>query len=93
MIASTIDQIRAYCPESLYGTSNLWLFSGSYHDFMVLNREFYDGMPGFFSERMLPIPASSLAKSPRLLRVVLWLVSSDVSCCEDEGTARSTTGY
>lgn len=36
---SSLDQVRTYCPEALFGTVNLWLFSRTYHDFMTTTRD------------------------------------------------------
>jgi hypothetical protein len=70
-----IDEILAYCPESLSGFSCLWLFSRSYYDFMTISAELsHAGHPGFKSTRLLPLPGASFDETPSLLRAVLWYV-------------------
>ncbi|MER5264301.1 hypothetical protein ABTZ99_19725 [Actinosynnema sp. NPDC002837] len=72
--SSYIDVVRNYCPESLYGTANLWLFSTCYHHFMKATMDIGGGRPDFFSERLLPLPDVDIRLVPRIHLVALWHV-------------------
>lgn len=70
-----VDVVRNYCPESLYGTANLWLFSTCYHHFMKATYDIGEGRVDFFSERLLPISNPDARLVPRILLTALWHVA------------------
>jgi hypothetical protein len=72
--ADCLDVVRNYCPESLYGTANLWLFSTAYHHFMSATGEIGAGRHDFVSERLLPLPDYEVRNTSRILLSVLWHV-------------------
>ncbi|NUS14850.1 MAG: hypothetical protein HOY69_26225 [Streptomyces sp.] len=72
--ADCLDVVRNYCPESLYGTANLWLFSSCYHQFMKTSGDIGLGRPGFRSQRLLPLPEERIEDAPLLLLCALWHV-------------------
>ncbi|MCL2785167.1 MAG: hypothetical protein FWD55_07000, partial [Propionibacteriaceae bacterium] len=79
--ASELDAIQNYCPESLYGTANLWLFARSYHGFMEASGLVVKQGSGK-NVRILPLPddpenVSSLMKAC-LWHIVLLYASLDV---------------
>jgi hypothetical protein len=67
-----LTAVRTYCPEALYGTANLWLFSRIYRQFMDTTHRFQDASPQFRNQRLLPV-ADTLASS-RLYAAALWHV-------------------
>lgn len=72
--AGNLDQIRNYCPESLFGTANLWLFSRIYRRFMDQSARVGGGMRGFLNQRLLPISYHEVGSAPRLFLSALWHV-------------------
>jgi hypothetical protein len=72
--AGNIDVVRNYCPESLYGTANLWLFATCYDYFMRTTSDIGSGSTDFVSQRLLPLPAEHLRDMPRILLSILWNV-------------------
>ncbi|WP_411080422.1 hypothetical protein [Streptomyces sp. cmx-18-6] len=72
--ADCLDLVRNYCPESLFGTANLWLFSTCYHHFMKATCDIGRGREEFVSERLLPLPSADVRSAPRVLLVALWHV-------------------
>ena len=73
--AGRLDEIRTYCPEALYGTTNLWLFSRTYHQFMETSTEVADSAPDFINQRLLPLRDEDPEGVPRILRCALWHVT------------------
>jgi hypothetical protein len=71
--SGSLTEVRTYCPEALYGTVNLWLFSRSYHQFMTVTTGFARDRPGFVNQRLLPTHGE-LAGAPRMLTASLWHV-------------------
>lgn len=65
--------VRTYCPEALYGTANLWLFSRTYHQFMDTTARFQRGRTDFDNQRLLPA-AQDLTEGSRLYAATLWHV-------------------
>ncbi|MFI6022345.1 hypothetical protein ACIBCP_32490 [Streptomyces sp. NPDC051287] len=72
--AACIDVVRNYCPEALFGTANLWLFSTCYHHFMKATYDISRGKSEFTSERLLPLPNEDARLVPRVQLVTLWHV-------------------
>ncbi|NUW37164.1 hypothetical protein HTZ77_38040 [Nonomuraea sp. SMC257] len=72
--AGCLDVVRNYCPESLYGTANLWLFSTAYHHFMSATGEIGAGRHDFVSQRLLPLPEYEISDTSRMLLSILWHV-------------------
>ncbi len=68
-----LTAVRTYCPEALYGTANLWLFSRTYRQFMETTHRFQDALPQFRNQRLLPV-ATTLSTSSRLYAAALWHV-------------------
>lgn len=54
--ASNLNTIKTYCPESLYGTINLWLFSRAYHGFMTASGQVVTPDVHNSNLRILPLP-------------------------------------
>lgn len=73
--AGRLEQIRNYCPEALYGTTNLWLFSRIYRQFMDTTSDVADGVPDFVNQRLLPLGEEDPDRVPRMLRCALWHVA------------------
>ncbi len=77
MISSVTEghlfSVRTYCPEALFGTANLWLFSRTYHQFMDTTADFQRGRPEveFDNQRLLPA-AQDLTEGSRLYAATLW---------------------
>ncbi|MFI9583130.1 hypothetical protein ACIHCQ_15075 [Streptomyces sp. NPDC052236] len=69
-----LDVVRNYCPESLFGTANLWLFSSCYHHFMRTSGEIGRGRSDYFSQRLLPLPAEDIRDVPLIMLATLWHV-------------------
>ena len=69
-----IDVVRNYCPESLFGSANLWLFSTTYHHFMRTTGLLRASRRELVSERLLPLPEADSRRVPRLLLTALWHV-------------------
>jgi hypothetical protein len=69
--SSSLDTIQTYCPESLYGTANLWLFAKSYHGFMNASGQVLkiDGCGK--NLRILPLP-NEPQKISGLIKACLW---------------------
>ncbi|HET8863725.1 MAG TPA: hypothetical protein VFM94_10805 [Solirubrobacterales bacterium] len=67
-------QIRTYTPEALFGTISMWLFSRSYHQFMVLSGVKGVGRDLEANQRLMPILGDDPANSPRIHRAALWNV-------------------
>jgi hypothetical protein len=67
-------QIRTYTPEALFGTISMWLFSRSYHQFMVLSGAKGVGHDLEANQRLMPILGDDPADSPRIHRAALWNV-------------------
>jgi hypothetical protein len=72
--AGRLDQIRNYCPESLFGTASLWLFSRIYQRFMGQSARVGSKMHDFVNQRLLPITFHELDSAPRLFLSTLWHV-------------------
>jgi hypothetical protein len=72
--AGTLDQIRTYCPEALYGTANLWLFSRIYQRFMRQSSLVAADHRQFINQRLLPINAHEMTTAPRVFMSALWHV-------------------
>jgi hypothetical protein len=72
--AGKLDQIRNYCPESLFGTASLWLFSRVYRRFMEQSAHVGRGKRDFLNQRLLPITFHELDSAPRLFLSTLWHV-------------------
>lgn len=68
-----LTAVRTYCPEALFGTANLWLFSRTYHQFMDTTAGFQSGRPEFDNQRLLPA-AQDLQAGSRLYAATLWHV-------------------
>lgn len=68
-----LTAVRTYCPEALYGTANLWLFSRTYHQFMDTTADFQKGRPEFVNQRLLPA-AQDLKEGSLLYAATLWHV-------------------
>lgn len=68
---NSIEQIRTYCPESLYGTASLWLFSRSYWNFMSKSAIAVSPEDRDMNQRWLPV-RSELKETPRLLWALLY---------------------
>jgi hypothetical protein len=71
--ADSIQQISTYCPESLYGTASLWLFSRSYWKFMAESAAVVPPKDCRMNQRWLPVRLD-LDDTPRLLWSVLHCV-------------------
>lgn len=71
--ADSIQQISTYCPESLYGTASLWLFSRSYWTFMKESATVVAPNYRCMNRRWLPVRLN-LQDTPRLLWSVLYCV-------------------
>ena len=69
--ASNLTAIQNYCPESLYGTANLWLFSRSYHDFMTASGQAVTLGKRNSNLRILPLPDDPQNISC-LVKACLW---------------------
>jgi hypothetical protein len=65
--------VRTYCPEALYGTANLWLFSRTYHQFMDTTARFQQRRKDFDNQRLLPA-AQDLTDGSLLYAATLWHV-------------------
>jgi hypothetical protein len=61
-----IAEILNYCPESLAGTVNLWLFSRTYHEFMTTS-----ATVGLLNTRLFPVQ-HSLESLPRFFVAALF---------------------
>jgi hypothetical protein len=72
-VADPIQQISTYCPESLYGTASLWLFSRSYWKFMKESADAVTPRNRSMNRRWLPVRLD-LRSTPRLLWSVLYCV-------------------
>lgn len=72
--ADCLDVVRNYCPESLFGTANLWLFSSCYHHFMRTSGEIGAGRDDYFSQRLLPLPSADIRDVPLIMLAALWHV-------------------
>lgn len=66
-----IDIIENYCPEALFGTANMWLFSRAYHNFMSISASVTDP---FKNLRLLPFFSSRTEQTPTILKSVIWHV-------------------
>ncbi|WP_158288429.1 hypothetical protein [Mucilaginibacter psychrotolerans] len=66
-----LDTIQTYCPESLYGTANLWLFAKSYHDFMGASGVVLEKGKAGQNLRILPLPDDPERMS-KLEKVCIW---------------------
>lgn len=66
-----LNMIQNYCPESLYGTANLWLFSRSYHGFMTMSGQVVPIGRKHNNLRILPLPDNPKNIS-KLVKVCLW---------------------
>ena len=80
--SSDLDTIQTYCPESLYGTANLWLFARAYHNFMCASGQVVKIDDYGRNVRILPLPdepnnISGLVKAC-LWHIVLLYSSFDV---------------
>ncbi len=71
--AGSLEEISTYCPESLYGTASLWLFSRSYWNFMELSARVVTPQGENGNQRWLPV-RPNLGDTPRLLWVLLLCV-------------------
>ena len=71
--AGDLTEIRTYCPESLFGTVNLWLFSRSYQSFMSISAVVAPTSSGATNQRLLPLPTHPDEVSP-MVRCALWHV-------------------
>ena len=69
--SSKLDTIQNYCPESLYGNMNLWLFSRSYHGFMTVSGQVLNINSTNNNFRILPLPDDPDNISA-LVKVCLW---------------------
>lgn len=67
-------QIRTYTPEALFGTISMWLFSRSYHQFMVTSGVKGVGRDLEANQRLMPIFGDDPVNSPRIHRAALWNV-------------------
>lgn len=72
--SDVIDEINTYCPESLFGTANLWLFARSYRRFMEASGEVVPISHGHTNLRLLPLPGPADQISP-LMKACLWHVA------------------
>ena len=72
--AGRLDQIRTYCPEALFGTANLWLFSRIYHEFMQKSARVAAANREFVNQRLLPVAGDEIDTIPRVLLSGLWHV-------------------
>lgn len=70
---SGIDHLATYCPESLYGTTSLWLFARNYWGFMKSSAKVVSRENLADNQRWLPV-RSNLEKTPRLLWALLQTV-------------------
>ncbi|MCB0977692.1 MAG: helix-turn-helix transcriptional regulator [Acidimicrobiales bacterium] len=70
--AAKVDTIVTYCPESLWGTLNLWLFCRAYHQFMATSSE--AAKAPNVTERVLPISEAEMALMPPIYYANLWHV-------------------
>ncbi|MFI5848208.1 hypothetical protein ACIA8B_02815 [Micromonospora chalcea] len=82
--AGSLDAIRSYCPEALYGTANLWLFARTYRQFMDTSYDVAHGAKEFNSQRLLPLTAPNPDDVPRILRCALWHVGLIYSLLDTE---------
>jgi hypothetical protein len=73
--AGRLDQIRNYCPEALYGTTNLWLFARTYRQFMETTADVGQATQNFVNQRLLPLSHDDPEEVPRILRCALWHVA------------------
>jgi len=73
--AGNLNLVRNYCPEALYGTTNLWLFSRIYRQFMETAAVIGQANPDFRNQRLLPLNADVPEDVPRILRCALWHVT------------------
>jgi hypothetical protein len=71
--ASPVRYISTYCPESLYGTASLWLFSRSYWKFMAESACAVELKDRLMNRRWLPVRCD-LRQTPRLLWGILYCV-------------------
>lgn len=71
--AGSMEQLSTYCPESLYGTAGLWLFSRSYWSFMSASSVCVDPQYRIKNQRWLPVRLD-LNNTPRLLWALLHCV-------------------
>ncbi|MGI8413715.1 MAG: hypothetical protein ACR2QA_14755 [Solirubrobacteraceae bacterium] len=69
----SLTDVRTYCPEALFGTAALWLFSRFYHQFMGTTRDFQRARTGFVNQRLLPI-LTDPTSLPRMFAATLWHV-------------------
>ena len=69
--SSNLTTIQNYCPESLYGTANLWLFSRPYHNFMTTSGQVVALDKQNSNLRILPLPDNPQNISG-LVKVCLW---------------------
>lgn len=65
-----IDKIINYCPESLYGTTNFWLFSAIYHKYMLTSAK-----KATNNVRIFPFDVNARSTIPQILRASLYLAS------------------
>lgn len=72
-ISTSLEQLSTYCPESLYGTASLWLFSRSYWTFMSTSSFAVDHQHRQMNQRILPV-RHDLNATPRLLWALLYCV-------------------
>jgi len=70
-VSSDLNTIQTYCPESLYGTANLWLFSRSYHGFMTASSQVVKINKHNNNLRILPLPEDPQNISA-LVKACLW---------------------
>jgi hypothetical protein len=68
---SSLDTIQTYCPESLNGMANLWLFSRSYRKFMRVSGSVVSTNNCDNNLRILPLPDKPENISG-LFKVCLW---------------------
>ena len=69
-VSSNLTTIQNYCPESLYGMANLWLFSRSYHGFMTTSGQVVTEKHSS-NIRILPLPDNPQNISG-LIKACLW---------------------
>lgn len=65
-----IEELMTYCPEALFGTASLWLFSTTYWMFMTQSASVTRGENAPKNQRWLPV-RSNVADTPRVLAAVL----------------------
>jgi len=68
-IIHNVETIHNYCPEALYGTANMWLFSRKYHAYMTTSARV---APTPENLRLLPVVTDNIHGTPRILRCAVW---------------------